>query len=268
MKIAVSSDSAGLEAKVAHKFGTSKYLVIIDLESGDSEAMPNPGASAQRGAGMQAVVLAISKDVKAVLTGYCSPTAKSHLTVNGIEVISDLSGTIGEVVERYKKGDFRKYKGVELEHRPGWGKIDKAIISHAIRSSANQFANLLPILVGVVLLMGLFNAFVPRHILVSIFSGNPALDTLWGACFGSIIAGNPINSYVIGRELLTSGVSLFAVTAFMVAWVTVGLVQLPAEIAALGKRFALVRNAVSFVLSLGVATLTVLVFNLVTGLVY
>ena len=73
MKIAVSSDSAEIEAKVAHKFGTAKYLVIIDLESGDSEAVPNPGASAQRGAGMQAVVLAISKDLKAVLTGYCSP---------------------------------------------------------------------------------------------------------------------------------------------------------------------------------------------------
>jgi len=265
MKIAISAESADLEAVVARRFGTSKYLVIVDLDSGDSEAVPNPGASAQRGAGMQAVILAISKDVKAVLTGYCGPAINNHLTENGIEVVSGLGGTVGEVVERYKKGDFRKHKEVELEYRPRWSKIDKTILSHAIRSSAKQFATMLPILVGVVLLMGLFNAFVPRDILASIFSGNPALDTCWGACFGSIIAGNPVNSYIIGRELLTSGVSLFAVTAFIIAWVTVGLVQLPAEIAALGKKFALVRNAVSFVLSLVIAAVIVVIFNFVMG---
>lgn len=265
MKIAISAESADLEAEVARRFGTSKYLVIVDLDIGGFEVVPNPGASAQRAAGMQAVVLAISKDVEVVLTGYCSPATNNHLTANGIEVISGLSGTVGEAVERYKKGDFRKHKEAELERSPRWGKIDKAVLSHAIRASANQFATLLPVLVGVVLLMGLFNAFVPRDFLISIFSGDPALDTFWGACFGSILAGNPINSYIIGGELLTYGVSLFAVTAFIITWVTVGLVQLPAEIAALGKKFALVRNAVSFVLSIVIAALTVVIFNFVTG---
>jgi len=265
MKIAVSAEGADLEAGVAPKFGTSKYLVIVDLDTGDTEAVPNPGASARRGASVQAVVLAISKGVKVVLTGYCSPSARGHLTANGIEVISGLSGTAGEVVKRYMKGDLDKYKEREVERGSRWYEIDKAVFSHAIRASVNQFATLLPVLVGVVLLMGLFNAFVPLDFLVSIFPGKPALDALWGACFGSILAGNPINSYIIGGELLTRGVSLFAVTAFIVAWVTVGLVQLPAEIAALGKRFALVRNAVSFVLSIAVAALTVVVFNVVTG---
>jgi len=268
MKIAVSSDSAEIDAKVAHKFGTAKYLVIIDLESGDSEAVPNPGASAQRGAGMQAVVLAASKGVEVLLTGYCSPTVKNHLTANGIEVIPDLSGTVSELVEKYKKGDLGNHEEAELGHRPKWTRIDKVVFENAAGTSAKQFGMLLPILAGVVMLMGLFNAFVPRSFMASIFSGNRALDTLWGACFGSITAGNPINSYIIGHELLSSGVSLFAVTAFILAWVTVGLIQLPAEIAALGKRFALARNAVSFVLALGVATLTVLVFNLVVGGIY
>lgn len=214
---------------------------------------------------MQTVVLAVSKDVEVVLTGYCSPTVKSHLAANGIEVIPDLSGTVSELVERYKKGDLGKHEEAELGHRPKWASIGKAVFKNAARTSAKQFGTLLPVLAGVVMLMGLFNAFVPRNFLASIFSGNRALDALWGACFGSITAGNPINSYIIGHELLACGVSLLAVTAFIVAWVTVGLIQLPAEIAALGKRFALVRNAVSFVLALGVATLTVLVFNFVAG---
>lgn len=42
----------------------------------------------------------------------------------------------------------------------------------------------------------------------------------------------------------------------MITWVTVGLVQLPAEMPALGQRFALLRNAFSFILSIPVAILT------------
>ena len=104
-----------------------------------------------------------------------------------------------------------------------------------------------------------------KELISSIFSGNTALDSLWGACLGSILAGNPINSYIIGGELLEYGVSLFAVTALIIAWVTVGLVQLPAEIAALGRRFALTRNAISFILSIAIAIITVVVLNLIKG---
>lgn len=141
--------------------------------------------------------------------------------------------------------------------------VNKVVLVNAARSAARQFVTLLPILIGVVLLIGLFDVFVSRGLLTSIFSGNVALDTLWGACFGSIFAGNPINSYVIGGELLKYGVSLFAVTAFIVTWVTVGLVQLPAEIAAFGKRFALLRNGMSFLMAIPIAILTVLILNLI-----
>jgi len=123
---------------------------------------------------------------------------------------------------------------------------------------------MLPILVGVVLLMGLFNTLVPSKTLASIFSNNTILNTLWGACLGSILTGNPINSYVIGGELLQRGISLFAVTALLIAWVTVGIVQLPAEIAALGKRFAILRNAICFLLSLPIAFLTATTINILT----
>ena len=143
--------------------------------------------------------------------------------------------------------------------------MNRTTLVRAAATSARQFANLLPVLVGVVLLIGLFNAFVSEKFLASIFSDNVALDTVLGACFGSILAGNPINSYVIGGELLKYGVSLFAVTAFIVTWVTVGLIQMPAEIAALGRRFALTRNALALALSIPVAILTVVISDLIEG---
>ena len=263
MKIAISAEGPDLEAKVGHKLGTSQYLLIVDLASGDVEAVPNPGASGQRGAGMRAVVLAITKDVKAVLTGYCSPAARRHLAASGIEVLDGLSGRVGEIADSYSRGDLKQRFTAQLEAGTGKGKFDATGLVQAIRSSANQFVVLLPMLVGVVLLIGLFNALISKDLLASVFSGNVALDTFWGACFGSILAGNPINSYVIAGELLKYGISLFAITALIVTWVTVGLVQLPAEIAALGKKFALVRNALCFILAIPVAILTVVMVNLV-----
>ena len=72
-----------------------------------------------------------------------------------------------------------------------------------------------------------------------------------------------MTSYVLGGELFKQGVSLVAVTAFLVAWVTVGLVQLPAESMILGKRFAITRNITAFILSIIVAIITVSVVSLV-----
>jgi uncharacterized membrane protein YraQ (UPF0718 family) len=112
-------------------------------------------------------------------------------------------------------------------------------------------------------LIGPFNVFITKEVFMATFSGHAVPDTFWGACFGSIFAGNPTNSCVIGGALLEHGVSLMAVTAFLMTWVTLGFVQLPAETVALGKRFALLRNGLSFALSTPVALLTAMILDCV-----
>jgi len=263
MKIAISSEGADLKARVGHRFGNSPYLIIADLGAGNFEAVPSPGSLGQQGTGVQTIVLAISKDVQTVLTGYCSPATRRHLEANGIEIFTGLSGTVGEVLESYKKGEIQKVEVAKIEHEPEKRIGNMGILIDAMRRSCNQFASMLPIFLGVVMLIGLLNTFVSRQFLASLFSGNPVLDTFLGAFFGSILAGNAINSYVIGGELLRYGISLFSVTALIITWVTVGLVQLPAEIAAFGRRFALLRNGICFLLSIPIAIITVVVFNLV-----
>ena len=266
MKIAVSADGSDLNAKVATRFNIAKYLLIIDLDTGEHEAVPNPFTTGQHGAGVQAIVLAVSRGARVILTGYTSPAVANQFKSSDIEIITGMAGTVRDAIEQYKKASSLKASETVLKSKATI--INKDLLFHATRSTARQFVNLLPILIGVVLLIGLFNVFVSEEWLTSVFSGNLVLDTLWGACFGSIFAGNPINSYVIGGELLKYGVSLFAVTAFIVTWVTVGLVQLPAEIAALGKRFAFLRNGLSFVLAIPIAMLTVLIANLLGGWIF
>ena len=259
------ADGTDLEAKVGHKFGTSPYLIIVDAMTMSVEAMPNPGAHARSGSGMLAVATMIDKKVDLVLIGYCSPAAQGYLSANGIETLTGVSGKVGEVVQKVQKRNTQNALTLRRTSRAPGAVPEKPSLYHALGNACNQFVNLLPILIGVILLIGLFNAFVSKEIISLIFSKSKALDTIFGSCLGSIFAGNPMNSYVIGGELIERGVSLFAVTAFMNAWVTVGLIQLPAEMAALGKRFALVRNAIAFILSLGVAYTTVVLLIIVTG---
>jgi predicted Fe-Mo cluster-binding NifX family protein len=265
MKIAISAERADLKSDVAHRFGISPYLLVVDTEKMDFKVLSNPEAASQRGAGIRAIVFAISEGAEVVLTGYCSPATYNQLTSNGIKVITNVSGPIKDAIEKYKAGGF----GQDLANEQGKVQAthftNRDTLIRALRSSAKQFANLMPILLGVVLCIGLFNTLMSKEALKAIFSGNAVGDTLWGACFGSILAGNPINSYIIGAALLNHGVSLFAVTAFIITWVTVGLVQLPAEIASLGLRFALLRNALCLVLAIPVAILTVVFLNFTTG---
>ena len=255
LKLAVSSDSSNFNARVAQRFGISQYLIIVDPETMEIEAIPNPGAAGKPAAGMQAVVIAISKEVDTVMTGYCSPTAMKYLTDNGIDVVTGVKRTVAEAVAQYRKqADAIPARSMDEPDFTG------AALLNALKRSGIQIVNLLPIFVGVVLLIGLFNAFISKDLLSSIFSGNALLDTLLGTGLGSILAGNPLNSYVIGGEMLEQGVSLFAMTAFLTAWVTIGLVQLPAEMAALGKKFALIRNALSIVLCMAISILTVVTY--------
>ncbi|MGC9309783.1 MAG: permease [Candidatus Nanoarchaeia archaeon] len=131
----------------------------------------------------------------------------------------------------------------------------------AVRKASKEMWNVLPLILGTILLISLANAIIPKSFYINIFQNNLLLDSFIGSAIGSILAGHPITSYIIGGELLKQGISLVAVTAFLVAWVTVGIIQLPAEAAILGKRFALIRNILSFISAIIIAFLTVLILG-------
>ena len=134
-------------------------------------------------------------------------------------------------------------------------------LKEAFLKTIKNFKQILPIILGVVMLVSLFLALIPSYFYVTVFVGHKLIDPLLAALIGSISSGNPVVSYILGGEFLKQGVSLIAVIAFILSWVTVGLIQLPAESLMLGKRFAITRNIVSFIASLIVAYLTVLTLS-------
>jgi len=123
--------------------------------------------------------------------------------------------------------------------------------------------NAFPMILGTILLISLISVIVPKSFYVSVFSKNSFLDSFIGSLVGSISAGNPITSYIFGGEMLSQGVGLIAVTAFLVSWVTVGIIQLPAESTILGKKFAILRNITAFLLAIIVAIITILILGII-----
>lgn len=132
----------------------------------------------------------------------------------------------------------------------------------SLKKTARTFINILPIIVGMLLATSLVVTLFPDDISTGLFGNGDMPDAMLGATIGSIAAGHPLASYLLGGELLSGGVNLIAVTALLVTWVTVGIVQLPAEALMLGTRFAVYRNIISFIIAIIIAFLTVYTLQL------
>ncbi len=249
MRIAVAANGPELDAQVSRRLGLCSHLLLVDTETMAFEAVPVPPVTVGPGAGIRTVTLALANEAQVIIAGYAPPNIVTTLRENGIEVV--ISGTVSarQAVEQYVAGTLGRLE----QEKAGGGRA-----ARSLRTSARQFASVLPVLLGVIMVVGLFKTFVTREVLLTVFTGSSPLDTLLGALLGSIFAGNPVNSYVIGDALLSEGVSLFAVTAVIITWVNVGLVQLPAEMSALGTRFAVTRTITAFAVSLVIAFLTAL----------
>lgn len=127
--------------------------------------------------------------------------------------------------------------------------------------AAKAIWNSIPLVIGIILLISLISKAIPVSFYESFFGNSIYLDSLVGAFAGSVFAGTPVTSYIIGGELLRQGISLIAVVAFLTAWVSVGIVQLPAEIHAFGKKFAVIRNVLSFLLAFIIGIVAVLILE-------
>ena len=132
----------------------------------------------------------------------------------------------------------------------------------SLKKASLQFLGLMPMILSVVGLIGLFQGFVSQEALASLFTGDPWVDTLIGTLAGAVAVGQAMVSYILGGELLQQGISLYAVTAFILAWVTLGVVQLPLEAEVLGLRFTIWRNILAFVFTILTAVATVATLEL------
>lgn len=106
-----------------------------------------------------------------------------------------------------------------------------------------------PMLLSIIGLIGLFKTYITPQMLKTLFNGSALHDMLVGIGIGSVSVGQPFISYLVCSELLDNGASFYGVTAFILAFVTLGILQLPLEFSVFGLRFTLVQNFLALLFS-------------------
>lgn len=169
MKIAIPATEPDLSASVENRLGTAPHLLVIDLEDMSFEVAAGPSPSTGPGAGIEAISIVTGMGAKAILAGFISPHIALTLKENGIDVITPVSGSVVGAVVKYRQGEFSRV--TEDSKQP-----DVQIASHAgprlrqaFRKAARQFLNIIPVLIGLILLEGLFRGFVSRNLLLKFF---------------------------------------------------------------------------------------------------
>ncbi len=119
MKLCISSTNNDLEASVAPRFGRCQYFLFIDAETMNFEAVGNPAFTAGGGAGVQAAQLVVNKGADAVITGNVGPNAFQALQAGGVKIVTGVSGSVKEAVERFGKGEFQYTGAPSVESHAG-----------------------------------------------------------------------------------------------------------------------------------------------------
>jgi uncharacterized membrane protein YraQ (UPF0718 family) len=135
-------------------------------------------------------------------------------------------------------------------------------VKEALERTAKSLWMIMPMLISVIGLIGLFETLVTPEMLRTLFNGSTLREIVVGVLSGGVSVGQPFLSYAIGGELLHDGVSLYAVTAFILSFVTLGVVQLPLEWALFGTRFTVLRNLLSLLFAFAIPIVTVYTLRL------
>lgn len=104
MKLAISTDEPELEAELDQRFGRCAWFVIIETETQEWTAHPNPAADAGSGAGLQSVQFLADQGVQAVVGPHFGPKAFTALEAAGIKPYAADGGQAEGLLKKYLSG--------------------------------------------------------------------------------------------------------------------------------------------------------------------
>ncbi len=131
----------------------------------------------------------------------------------------------------------------------------------AFLKTIKWFKELLPILFWVIILISMLKESWLFEYMTGYLSNNfksaLLVDLVW-----SLSVGNIINAYIIAHNFWDLNEYILVISTFLIAWMTVWFIQIPAEIHYLWKKFTIVRNILSFSFSIVGAYLVYFLYNL------
>jgi len=128
---------------------------------------------------------------------------------------------------------------------------DRAKTRQALKVSVKFFARILPTMLAIVLIIGLMSGFVPPKTISRVVGQEAGfIGILTVALLGAVLQIPSLIAFPLAASLLRMGASLTSVAVFITTLTMIGFVTLPLEIKILGKRFALLRNVLSFAIAI------------------
>ena len=116
MKVAITARGGELTSEVDPRFGRAAQIILIDSETMEFTVLDNSAnANSFKGAGIQAATMIHDRGAQVLMTGYCGPKAFQTLQAAGIKVVSDVSGTVGEALARFKNGEVEYLESANAE---------------------------------------------------------------------------------------------------------------------------------------------------------
>ena len=116
MKIAITTNGDGLDARVDPRFGRAPRFLVYFLETGAFTLKENTqNLHAAQGAGIQSAMHLCGEEVDCVITGHCGPKAFATLDAAGIKVYTCADTTVGEAIRRLKNGKLAPASEANVE---------------------------------------------------------------------------------------------------------------------------------------------------------
>lgn len=131
---------------------------------------------------------------------------------------------------------------------------DKKKTALSLKRAWKIFINVLPQFIAILLLVEFLLAVVtPETIQHVIGAESGFLGMLIASLFGAVALVPVLVAFPIAAELLNNGAGISQISVFISTLTMVGLVTLPMEIKYLGKKAAILRNALAFLFAFAIA---------------
>ena len=124
----------------------------------------------------------------------------------------------------------------------------------SLKMAGKSFIKILPMVFIIIIIIGLLLGFVPPD-QISRFVGEQSGfgGILLVGAAGALMHIPALLSFPLAASLLEDGASVSAVAAFITTLTMIGTITLPLEIKELGKKIALLRNGLSFIIAIIIA---------------
>jgi uncharacterized membrane protein YraQ (UPF0718 family) len=131
---------------------------------------------------------------------------------------------------------------------------DKGKTKQSLLRAWKSFENILPQMLGMIAFIGIIIAYLSPESIGKLIGGSSGyMGVVVAALIGSITLIPAFVAFPMAAILLQNGAGYMQISAFISTLTMVGMLTLPMEIEFFGKKFAVLRNCLAFILAFFVA---------------